>query len=681
MCLPYVCGRCARRIDKIQGVVSRSYSSLGQTTNTDESVVLPQARRPIVRSVRTRISQNEGTSRARANHDYYDTRRSSDDKVLESLFSSNLNSSKQPTRSRYSRTPISQHGLANNGSLNDELSPSGQVLKFSPTVQDGILRPSDVNTYEPTKAPQGVLESPEGHEHKSSAPVPEQSPSYRLRRFRYASPSTGMTKGNAETRDMIPTLTKDIDNALMTSNTQKAIFVWDKTQSYLKDHKIQDLAKLDILFTKLLSAFFQLRRAEAAIEVWNYMVQGGYEVNKVHWNAMLHGCSKSRDASSLQEIWKNMSSSADTALWTTYIIGLIRCRLWERGFDAINQLGRLWTAKGESKKNRRYRGEIPEDLKPSLAPINAAIDALISIEKGDLVPGILQWASTHGIQPDTHTFNSILRPIARTGDLKAINAHLTHMSTNNCQPDIATFTIILSSLISSPHSNFRTLSPTEQESTIITILDDMLAANVPPNAYTYSTLLSTLLKQSSKNHSSYPKKTQSTTSEIPTPNNVALAETLVAHMQAKSVNPTPHIYTILFAHHFSQPEPDLAAIHGLWQDMKSSSTLPDPIFYDRMIEGLAKADQAGESLKFVKLMKKDGKMLSWVAIGLCLEALVKERNGEAVQWLVREVERPGGLMKFGGRDLRGKKSWERRVSDLKTEGGWFETVSDEVERI
>ena len=87
-----------------------------------------------------------------------------------------------------------------------------------------------------------------------------------------------------------------------------------------------------------------------------------------------------------------------------------------------------------------------------------------------------------------------------------------------------------------------------------------------------------------------------------------------------------------------------------------------------MIEGLADAGQAEDSLKFVVRMVKDGKVPGWVALGRCLEAL--QRNGKLVhlRWLVNEVERQGGLLKWGERELRGKGWWGRKVAKLRDEG-------------
>lgn len=504
--------------------------------------------------------------------------------------------------------------------------------------------------------------------------------------------SNGASRANVKA-DWLSTLMIDMDRAVKSSNAELATQAWTKAQHGLDTRKHdQDPAKVDNLYTHFLVGFFRLRRAEMAITVWNYMVQKAHQITKVHWNAMLHGCIRAHDASSLRNIWASMRNSnvmPDTAAWTTYICGLIKCRQWRDGINALDQLGKVWNAELDIKASPGSRSASSELQSqsdrpvPSLAPVNAALDALVDFEKFDLLDAVLNWASSYGLRPNTHTYNILLRPLARTGDLAAIQSHLTTMSTSQCEPDIATFTIILSSLVSSPTSNFRDLIPSDQESTILSVLNAMHAASIPPNTYTYSALLSALLQPPSPNrkHHYHPSQPRSTP-PVSTTTNISAAHTVLAHMAQHSIAPTPHIYTILLSHYFAQVPPDLAAIRSLWLSMQSSpgggtAKLADPILYDRMIEGLADAGQAQDSLDFVKGMVKEGKVPGWVALGKCLEGLYHCGDVEGVRWLVEGVERDGGLLKWGERELRGRGWWARRVAELRREGvlGEIETAT------
>ena len=75
-------------------------------------------------------------------------------------------------------------------------------------------------------------------------------------------------------------------------------------------------------------------------------------------------------------------------------------------------------------------------------------------------------------------------------------------------------------------------------------------------------------------------------------------------------------------------------------------------------------------------MARDGKTPSWVAMGRCLDALVADRMWKEVRWLVDQVDREGGLMKWGGREMRGKGAWIKRTGELRSEG-WLKPGEDD----
>ena len=110
--------------------------------------------------------------------------------------------------------------------------------------------------------------------------------------------------------DWMSSLMIDMDGAVKRSNAKSAVQVWKRAQRDLGNERLVGTpAKLDNLYTQFLSSFFELKRAETAISVWNFMVQKGHNITKVHWSAMLHGCIRVHDVSSLQEIWGNMRKS------------------------------------------------------------------------------------------------------------------------------------------------------------------------------------------------------------------------------------------------------------------------------------------------------------------------------------------------------------------------------------
>lgn len=465
----------------------------------------------------------------------------------------------------------------------------------------------------------------------------------------------------------------ELEKAVNRTDAPRALKLWEKAQNAIEAGTLADASALDKTYVHFISAFFKIRRPEDAISVWNYMIQKGHKPGQMHWTAMLQGCahrgrSGGGDFASLQNIWSNMMRSGvqpDTGTWTTYIHSLIKCRKWQEGLAALEQLGRMWKAGPDTKALHRDRKSAKlatepetEKLVPSIAPVRAALSALIDIEKFDCLPAVISWAESHSLQLDTYSYNILLRPLVRTSTPLEIQGHLSKMSLHNCQPDITTFTIILNGLVSNRTSPFRSLSPAEQESTIVSILQDMEAHSIHPNPHTYSTLLDGLL--------SAPRSPDPSDSGP----NIQAARAVLSHMDARNIKPSSYIYTILLTHYFSLSPPDLPAINSLWESLRNGpTTSTDPVFYDRMIEGYADADEYEKALAFVRRMPKEGRSPGWVALGKVLGALERAEEWKVVGELVRDVEdEEGGLVSWGERNLRGKNEFWSRVDGIRERG-------------
>lgn len=458
---------------------------------------------------------------------------------------------------------------------------------------------------------------------------------------------------------------RELEGASNRYDTEGAVSLWRQFQAHLESGKLEDRTdSIDKLYSQFIRTFWALRRHNHAIEVWNHMISSGHQPNQRHWNAMLTGCVVAKDVESLQRIWTNMLRSGmppDVNNWTTYIHGLIDCHKWEEGLKALETLGRIWKSapplkpsdtaadktSGTKTADNDQNPEEPKDdtvLRPTLQPINGALSALIHIDKSSLIPRVLAWAKSHQLTLSTFTFNILLRPHVRHGSQASIQAHLQQMADANCAPDVATFTIILNGLISNPTSTFHTLPPEAQESTVTSILADMARQGIEPNAHTYGTLLDGLLTPGSKElaHDHTP--------------NVPAARTILAHMAARNIYPSTHIYTILITYYFNRrPLPDLTAISSLWSSIRHSGRANnlDHITFDRLIEGYADHDEIELALKFLRIVPEEGKSPGWYALVRVLRALVRGKEWGLCEELVEDVEREGGLLRYGhGRGQR-----------------------------
>ena len=465
----------------------------------------------------------------------------------------------------------------------------------------------------------------------------------------------------------------EIEGTSKRLDTISAMDLWSQFQVHREaDNSKNSTISIDKLYACFLRLFWALHLHDHAIEVWNHMIKSGCLPNHSHYNAMLIGCMKVKDIDSLQEIWTNMLRSGmtpDADNWTTYIHGLICRHKWEEGFKALESLGQTWKSapplessntaidetagtKTAEENQSPLEPKNKTPLRPSLAPINAALSALIKIDKPFLIPRVLDWARSHQITLSTMTFNILLRPLVRRGSQASIQAHLQQMADAKCTPDVATFTIILNGLVSNPTSTFHTLPPEAQESTVLSILADMARQGIEPNAFTYSSLLYGLLTPASKE-----------LARDFTPN-VPAARTILAHMVARNLRPAQAIYTILITHYFTRrPLPDLPAISSLWSALRHSgqANTVDYIFLDRMIEGYADADEIEEALKFLKMMPELGRFPGWRALVKVMKAMIRAKEWVWCGELVEDVVREDGLRRWGhGRSRPGYKEffWE-----------------------
>ena len=422
-----------------------------------------------------------------------------------------------------------------------------------------------------------------------------------------------------------------------------AIYSWTHFLRRSQQDPVEEIV-LQQLYATFLTAFFGMGHPERAVDVWNHMVKAGSKPNERHWQAMIVGCTKSRDLLSMKDIWRKMKAAGirpDIVSWTAWIHGLMRCKDWQLGIQALDELSSIW----------KLAPEVKEHSEPtkSIAPVNAAISGLIALGKTKEAQNVFNWAIAQNVKPEIATFNIMLRPAIRGDRSVDVQRILQQMQTHDCQPDVVTFAIIIDGRFRNPTSSFHTQTPEAQQRALMTILREMESQGIQPNAYIYGIILNGL--------------------EASKPFNVAAARTVLDHMATKEIRPSPHIYTTLMTHYFSADPADLPAIDSLWNRIIAENGIVDNIFYDRMIEGYARVGEAERMLFFLRLMPKKGKVPGWVALVEVLRALVRTEEWDMVRDLVVDVEKESGLFKHGQRGAQGKDEFWGLVQ-LVRERGW-----------
>ena len=472
--------------------------------------------------------------------------------------------------------------------------------------------------------------------------------------------STGIDWGASSLDDRL----EDIWMTRLKSDAKHTISLWESFLTYLRNDDRNDQDTSSRIFARFLFVFWALHRQDRAIEVWNYMINSGSTPGQIHWNAMLKGCVTARDAMSLQQIWANMTESAfrpDLGTWVTYVHGLIRLGKWQDGLQALQTLGRVWKDSPPTIiPNANTTRKSLYDVSPSMAPVKAAISALIDVQKPEVIPSVIAWAESLKLQFDTETFNILLKSAASTNTYTQVQAHLAQMARHNCAPDLVTFTAILDGVVSNEDSQFQTLSPERQESTITSMLDDMVKNGITPKVRTYATLIERLIGD--KNVPNQPKSVED--------RKVSAARTILSHMQKQGMFPSPQIYTMLVNHYFACTPPDLAAINSLWNFICQGRQVDrlDQIFYDTIIQGYANIDETEKALQFLQRMPKEGKSPGWWVLYRLLAAFDRAGEWQLCKDLMNDVEDPQGLLKYGQGFLGGKHEFYRLVDELRAKG-------------
>ena len=375
-------------------------------------------------------------------------------------------------------------------------------------------------------------------------------------------------------------------------------------------------------------AYMALRQPNRAIDIWNHMVSKGLQPNLGTWNHMMLGCKQSKDEKALEEVWTKMQIlqvQPDIQCWTTRISGLIDCRKIEPAILALNEMGQTWLAATKKEYGAlkfdglQQVGDIDGAVKPTIELINAALAGLLRRHKPDLAHKILSWANNFGISPNVITYNILLRPLIRDGHSKQAMALLQNMQKSGIQADVATFTTILDETLR--HSDHYTSA--EQNEIVAQVFREMEAAGVQANLHTYGKIIYQLLQN-------------------PEGDIMKTVNTVLERMAKQGLQPSTYIYTILVEHYFDQQPPDLDAVRSLIDRSSLQVGSVDNIFWDRVIEGYARAGDTICAVRILGKVTSANNKASWITLMTLLTALIENDEWSVARSLVRNAKIDSG---------------------------------------
>jgi pentatricopeptide repeat protein len=442
------------------------------------------------------------------------------------------------------------------------------------------------------------------------------------------------------------------------NNTRQVIRLWSNAQKVYTKLQLAESGSAVIppkLYANFLYAFGTLNRPDMADAVWNHMIASKILPSVEHWSAMMKGRGKRWQA--VEEIWTKMIYNGvepDVRIWTTRIhILLTAAPTAERGLSALEWMGQAWKRAVAAKYGKSYKldlstiGDLPGAPKPTVITLNAAVSALASRRNQDrrLFPRVFAWANQFGIKPNERTYNSLIQECLSEGNMQEAMKILERMEQQDVQPDGATFGLFINHIFRKQLTG-DPMNTEQQEEMLASIIRALEERGMESDPYTMGLLFDILVKQYS---------------------NLPAAQKVLEYMAKKGMRPSAHIYTILLTHHFQKADdpdgpgvPDFPAIEALWNHIEISGGIVDRIFYDRMIEGYARAGEPGEAMTFLGRMGREAKRPGWQALYMLVKSLADNGMMDRVREVVDDVENYEGNVREGvrGYNIYGVRFWD-----------------------
>ena len=402
------------------------------------------------------------------------------------------------------------------------------------------------------------------------------------------------------------------------------------------------------LYENAIYSFLCLRSIRTAAQLWEEMVKEGYNPRLKSYTTMMHGSQRLKDLTSMEYFWNKMRAAKlqpDATAWSTRIVGLFGKGHTEAGLRALSEMGQEWVLaarqayikeqSGGQKRNKtapdvsavqllaRFQGDVDGVPRPTVVIMNSAI---VTLARGPdyLVPKVLGWGRSFGIEPDQITYNSLLYVSTKRGQGEEALKIIQRMRDRNIPVDSNTWTIIISDMLVGGFLDG--LSSEEQETKVfdfLSIVDTDESTGLDLKGY--ALLIDRLLKNYENN---------------------TVAQAVLSHMISKGLEPGTHIYTILMTSHLQQSPPNFAAADSLWEHIQSAkggygATL-DAKFFDLVIKGYAPHHSAvgtEKILAFLDRMDKEGKKPGWSALEALARALAETRQWARLAQIVDRTRR------------------------------------------
>ncbi|KAL2345958.1 hypothetical protein Fmac_007243 [Flemingia macrophylla] len=238
------------------------------------------------------------------------------------------------------------------------------------------------------------------------------------------------------------------------------------------------------------------------------------------------------------------------------------------------------------------------NCKPSTKHLNRILQILLA-HRNYLRPAftLFKDAHRHGVQPDTKSYNILMRAFCLNGDISIAYSLFNKMFKRDLAPDIESYRILMQALCRKSQVNGA-----------VDLFEDMLNKGFVPDSLTYTTLLNSLCRK---------KKLRE-------------AYKLLCRMKVKGCNPDiVHYNTVILGFCREGRAHDACKVIA---DMQANGCLPNLVSYRTLVSGLCHMGMLDEACKYVEEMLSKGfsphfSVVHALVKGFCNVGRVEEASG------------------------------------------------------
>lgn len=223
----------------------------------------------------------------------------------------------------------------------------------------------------------------------------------------------------------------------------------------------------EVCYAAFIRRFAETRQSRKAFEIWQQLVASGIKVSNASWVALMHAalCAPKNSEALFSGIWEKMIANGytpDTACTAERLLFLARFKGTTEAFKVFNALRK------EQPKLIDVRG------------LNIVVSSLAQAQRFEEADEALKWAIDNGVEPNTHTYNSLISSKNPEVGLKYLQA----MMERGIRPSIVTYTFAMQQML-------------KRGQPIDELLAEMQEANIEPNER-FNTTLSYYLGRQTK---------------------------------------------------------------------------------------------------------------------------------------------------------------------------------------